>query len=155
MRNMILYAVIAVLGIAMVGGVAFGAAKMAISNAGPVQNQAAAVAPGAGPKVEITKENTLALKPFTTNLGDPGRAAYINVTFELVVRSAKEKPTVEHQVPAIRDAIVGILNSKRSVEVTGAEGANKLKTDIMTKVNELVGGTYISQVLITDIVVQP
>lgn len=153
MKNILIYIVAGVLGIALVGGVAFAAAKLAIGTAGPVVQQA--VVAGGGPKVEVTKENTLALKPFTTNLGDEGRNSYINVTFELVLVDAKAKEKVDPQVPAVRDAVVGILHSKKSMEVTGAEGANKLKAEVMSRVNEVIGGAYVQQVLITDIVVQP
>ncbi|HLN63154.1 MAG TPA: flagellar basal body-associated FliL family protein [Symbiobacteriaceae bacterium] len=153
MKNLIIYIVAGVLGIALVGGVAFAAAKLAIGTSGATAQHVTAA--DGSPKVEITKENTLALKPFTTNLGDQGRNSYINVTFELVLTDDKAKEKVDPQVPAIRDAVVGILHSKKSMEVTGAEGANKLKAEVMDRVNEVIGGKLVQQVLITDIVVQP
>jgi flagellar protein FliL len=153
-KNVVIYIVGGLLGVALVGGVAFGAAKFAIGNVEGGAQQVAVV-DGAAPKVAVTAENTLALKPFTTNLADANRNSYINVTFELVLQSTDHMETVKAQTPVIRDAIVGILHSKTSMEVTGTEAANTLKTDVQTKVNEALGGPFVSQVLVTDIVVQP
>lgn len=96
----------------------------------------------------------IALKPFMTNLADSDRPRYINVTFEMVAKSDKDAQILQQNLPVLRDSIVSILNTKKSLEVTGDAGANKLKSDIQEQLNGLLGGTYIQRVLMTDFTVQ-
>jgi flagellar protein FliL len=147
-RNRILYIVGAVVALATVFGVSY----LTLHFFGPDSAAVGAVgAPGAA-HVEITEANTVKLTEFVTNLSEERR--YIKVTMELVLSSDKQKATVESSVPRIRDAVVQVLNAKSSGEVTGSEGANKLKTDIKETINTLLGGAPVHEVLITDIVVQ-
>lgn len=111
-------------------------------------------AQGREAEIEVTKANVLPLKPFVTNLADTGGAKYISVTFELVLRKPADGDKLNENLPLIRDHIVAVLSSKRSQEVTGEAGANTLKNDVLLRLNEKLGGTYIQKVLITDLVVQ-
>jgi flagellar basal body-associated protein FliL len=147
-RNRILYIVGAVVALATVFGVSF----LTLKFFGPEPGPAAGAVGVPVAQVEITAENTVELTEFVTNLAEERR--YIKVTMELVLSNDKLKPSVESNVPRIRDAVVQVLNAKQSVEVTGSEGANKLKVDIKEAVNKLLGGTPVHEVLITDIVVQ-
>jgi len=102
--------------------------------------------------VEITEANTVALSEFVTNLAD--QRQYIKVTMQLVLAKEKDQERVNAAVPRIRDTVVQVLNTKKSMEVTGSDGANKLKADVLKVLNEQLGANTIHEVLITDIVVQ-
>lgn len=157
-RNLVLYVVVAVAGVLVVAGVAFGATYLTVRNMAPAATAAAEGVAEAGEAaaapISVTKENTVPLKPFTTNLADTERSSYINVTFELVLAEKNGKKELDEKLPLVRDAILRILNSKKSMEVTGGEGANKLKGDILKEVNTMLGGPVVQHVLITDIMVQ-
>jgi flagellar FliL protein len=103
---------------------------------------------------ELKEGLVVNLKPFVTNLADIDRTRYINVTFELVARNVTEAKKLDTNLPIVRDAIVTVLNTKKSMEVTGESGANKLKTDILSKVNLMLGSGLVQKVLMTDFVVQ-
>lgn len=147
MKNMVLYIVGGILALAVVVGVSFATAKIF----GGEGTTAAAVG-AQNVTVAITQKNTVKLTEFVTNLADERR--YIKVTMELVLASDKHQEMVTLNVPRIRDAVVQVLNAKKSMEVTGSEGANKLKVDVKEAINKLLGGTPVHEVLITDIVVQ-
>jgi len=109
-----------------------------------------------GPTVdfEVTDKNVVVLKPFITNLADADRPRYINVTFELLTRDPTVAEKVKANLPVVRDTIVTVLNSKKSLEVSGDAGANTLKDEILKKLNDVLGAKYVARVLITDFVVQ-
>lgn len=147
MRNRILYVVGAVLALVVVIGVSYATAKLFGGGGSAVGAIGAPVA-----HVEITAENTVKLTEFVTNLAE--QRQYIKVTMELVLSTDKQKEHVEKNLPRVRDAVVQVLNAKSSMEVTGSEGANKLKADVKETINKLLGGAPVHEVLITDIVVQ-
>ena len=150
MRNRINYIVGGILALAVVIGVSFLTSWLVGGRGTPT---AAAGNPAVAPApAEITSKNTIELKEFVTNLID--QRQYVKVTMQLVLTREKDKAAVEQAVPRIRDAVVQVLNTKKSMEVTGSEGANKLKADVLKVVNDLLGANTVHEVLITDIVVQ-
>jgi flagellar FliL protein len=136
----------------MVVGISGGAAYLVMKSVQPAKAEAATASPATLNLAQGGK--VITLKPFVTNLADADRPRYINVTFELVALSDKEAQTLQQNLPVLRDSIVAILNTKKSMEVTGEAGANKLKSDIQEKLNGLLGGRYVQRVLMTDFTVQ-
>jgi flagellar FliL protein len=136
----------------LVVGISGGAAYLVMKSVQPGTAEAATVSPSTINLAQGGK--VITLKPFVTNLADADRPRYINVTFELVAQSDKEAQTLQQNLPVLRDSIVAILNTKKSMEVTGDAGANKLKSEIQEKLNGLLGGRYIQRVLVTDSAVQ-
>lgn len=149
MKNWVLYVVAGIAALVVVTGVGGLTAYLVISKMAPT---AAAAQPAVA--AEAGGEFTVALKPFTTNLGDTDRPRYISVTFELGARDEKAVEALNAKVPAIRDQILQILNSKKSMEVTGESGANKLKNEVQEKLNAALGGSLVQKVWISDLVVQ-
>jgi flagellar FliL protein len=147
-KNWVLYVVAGLAALVVVTGAGGLTAYLVISKVAPAGAEAR---PAAG---EVDAAHTVALKPFTTNLADTDRPRYISVTFELGARDEKDVERLNAQVPAIRDLILQILNSKRSMEVTGDSGANKLKSEVQEKLNAAFGGQLVQKVWISDLVVQ-
>ncbi|HWI51246.1 MAG TPA: flagellar basal body-associated FliL family protein [Symbiobacteriaceae bacterium] len=147
MRTIIMYVVGGIVALAVVVGVSVLTVKLV---GGGEASVGAVGAPAA--HVEITEKNTVKLTEFVTNLAD--QRQYIKVTMQLVLTKDKDLERVNAAVPRIRDQIVQVLNTKKSLEVTGSEGANKLKADVLKLLNEQLGANTIHEVLITDIVVQ-
>ncbi|HWI62405.1 MAG TPA: flagellar basal body-associated FliL family protein [Symbiobacteriaceae bacterium] len=148
MKTRILYIVGGLLALVAVVGISFLTAKLV----GGSQGTYAAAGGAPAPHVKISEKNTVKLAEFVTNLADDRR--YVKVTMELVLSSDKLKVDVDENVPRVRDTILQLLNAKKSMEVTGSEGANKLKADVKEAINKLLGGAPVHEVLITDIVVQ-
>jgi flagellar protein FliL len=166
MRNVVMYIVVGVIALAVVVGAGGLTAYLVSDQRAKAAAEAATAkaaasggaggektAPGVSP-LKVTPETTVELKPFTTNLADSGRTSYINVTFQLILTSNKEKKKIEEKLPLVRDTVLRVLNGKQSMEVTGKDGANKLKSDLLTEINAALGSTVVDAVLISDIVVQ-
>jgi flagellar basal body-associated protein FliL len=149
-KNWLLYIVAGVAGLLVVTGVGGMTAYLVISKMAPVGESR----PATHVEVAPDEKNVVALKPFVTNLGDTDHPRYINVTFELVARDEKDAAVLGARIPLIRDQIIELLNSKKSMEVSGESGANKLKSEVQEKLNAALGGPYVQKVLISDRVVQ-
>ncbi|HLO01858.1 MAG TPA: flagellar basal body-associated FliL family protein [Symbiobacteriaceae bacterium] len=149
MKNWVLYVVAGIAALVVVTGVGGLTAYLVISKMAPTTAESRPAS-----AAEVGGEFAVALKPFTTNLGDTDRPRYISVTFELGAHDEKTVEKLNAQIPAIRDQILQILNSKKSMEVTGDSGANKLKNEVQEKLNAALGGSLIQKVWISDLVVQ-
>ncbi len=94
---------------------------------------------------KISKENLLALDPFTVNLaqGDgPRRFVRLNAVLKMSDESKSDE--FEARKPQIRDTIIGILNSKRPEDLLKREGKSYLKEEIKTAINSyLIDGKVV------------
>jgi flagellar basal body-associated protein FliL len=149
-KNWVLYVVAGLAALVVVTGVGGLTAYLVISKMAPV----GAASHSAAATDATAVGNAVPLKPFTTNLGDTDRPRYISVTFELTARDQKDADYLNVRMAIIRDNILQILNSKKSIEVTGESGANKLKSEVQEKLNAALGGPFVQKVWISDLVVQ-
>lgn len=99
------------------------------------------------------KAQVIDIGKFVTNLADKD-PRYIDVTFSVVVKDAKDAQTLEANRPVIRDVVLTLLASKQSADVTGPDGADALKAAVLERLNEELGSNLIQRILITSIVVQ-
>lgn len=149
MKNIILYVVAGVVALVVV----IGAGAATAWYVAGLRDHGTATAAAAAAPADLAGSQVIELKEFVTNLADTPNPRYIKVTMQLVT-TEKEKAKIEANVPRIRNAVIQLLNSKKSLEVTGNEGANKLQSDVKDVVNKALGGNPVAEVLITDIVVQ-
>jgi flagellar FliL protein len=164
-KKIVMYVVVGVIALAVVVGAGGLTAYLVSDQRAKAAAEAAVKATPAGTaKAEseaktlspekVTPDTTVELKPFTTNLADTDRTSYINVTFQLVLANSKDKKKIEEKLPLVRDTVLQVLNKKQSMEVTGADAANKLKNDVLEGINAVLGGHVVEAVLISDKVVQ-
>ncbi len=74
-----------------------------------------------------------------------------------VVLEADSDKTVrelERREPQIVDRIISIMREQTAQSISGAEGQEKLRTQLLESVNEVLGEGRIVQVWFTDLVVQ-
>ncbi|MDR0827871.1 MAG: flagellar basal body-associated FliL family protein [Desulfovibrio sp.] len=110
--------------------------------------------------VEVTEQaapppsSTVALPVFTTNLADPLGQRLIRLHLELETTDALVKNEVARNNARIRDAILLLLSSKSFADLSTPEKKVQLKNEITERLNAILGRGKISQVFITDLVVQ-
>ncbi len=100
---------------------------------------------------------TLTLEPFLVNLADKDTSRYLKTTIQILVPSkevAEKINTAGIHVPKMRDAILGILTTKVADDVITNEGKQKLKKEIIEKLNEFLPDKPASDVFFTEFVVQ-
>jgi len=122
-------------------------------------------APGANPQAKSAKPShkdasegaTINFEPFLVNLADRDASRYLRTTIRVVVDSkeAAEKVTSgEVLMSKIRDAILNILSAKISGEIVTTDGKEKLKKEILERLNSFLPEAPAQDVFFTDFVVQ-
>jgi flagellar protein FliL len=104
---------------------------------------------------------TIHLDSFIVNLADTDQAAYLRVSLDLAVAQPgdgkKEEGKEEKAaapIPQIRDAIIGVLSSRKSQDLLTAEGKQALKRDLLTTLNQHIPGLDARDIYFTDFLVQ-
>lgn len=152
MKKILLYVGIGVAALILVVGVSGTMAVVLIKNMAPNAAGPAAAGRNESPGVTVDKTSLVELKPFVTNLFDKPR--YISVSFTLVGKDAVATTLLKDNTPIVRDTIIAVLNSLTSTEVSDEAGSNSLKTEIINRLNTVMGSKVVDKVLITEKVIQ-
>lgn len=94
------------------------------------------------------------LETFLVNLADPLGKRYIKITFDVEMSSAGVAEELVKNKPKIRDSMIMLLSSKTYADLAPAESKLELKTEVASRLNQILGGPKISQVFITEMVIQ-
>lgn len=93
------------------------------------------------------------LDPFTLNLLSDSGSRYVKCTIELEQNNELLKPELDKKVPVIRDIIIRTLTAKTFEEVSTQKGKERLKDELVGKINEILTDGFIKNVYFTDFVV--
>ncbi len=91
---------------------------------------------------------------FVVNLADKDADRYLKVTVVLEIENEQVKQEVEKRLPQIKDAITTLLFTKTSKELKTIDGIEKLKEEIIKRVNALLPLGGVKNVYFTDFVIQ-
>jgi flagellar FliL protein len=94
------------------------------------------------------------LDSFIVNLSDQGGKRYLRITLGLELDDAKSTEELTKRLPQIRDSILMVLPSRKVEELQTTEGKNSLRTEIISKLNELFGKEIVKKIYITEFVIQ-
>jgi len=100
---------------------------------------------------------TVNFEPFLVNLADKEASRYVKTSIRLLVANKESAETIakgETLMPRMRDTILTLLSTKTAEEMTSNEGKEKLKKEILEKVNEYLPEEGAEEVFFTDFVVQ-
>lgn len=93
------------------------------------------------------------LGPFTLNLLSDTGQRYVKCTIELEQNTDLLKAELDKKVAVIRDIVIRTLTSKTFEEVSTAKGKERLKDELVGKINEVLTDGFIKNVYFTDFVV--
>ncbi|WP_281951158.1 flagellar basal body-associated FliL family protein [Nitrosophilus kaiyonis] len=91
---------------------------------------------------------------FIVNLQDRDADRYLKISVVLEVQDEKIKAELEKRLPQIKDAITTLLFTKSSNELKSAEGIEKLKEEIIKRINAILPIGGVKNVYFTDFVIQ-
>jgi flagellar protein FliL len=77
------------------------------------------------------------LEAFTVNLAD--QESMLQVEIQLLVADAKVGEKITSHLPEVRDAMIRLLSSKTSEELSQQEGKDKLAAEVQKQINEVLG----------------
>ncbi|UCF86162.1 MAG: flagellar basal body-associated FliL family protein [Desulfobacteraceae bacterium] len=94
------------------------------------------------------------LDTFIANLADPGGNRFLRTTMELEFADESVREEMEKRLPQIRDCILMILPTKKYQDFQSAEGKIALRTEIISKLNDLLKNKTIINLYFTEFVTQ-
>ena len=95
---------------------------------------------------------TTNLNQFLVNLADGRQYVKMNISFE--VSNQETVTEIKERKPQVRDKIISILRTKTHQEITSNQGTRKLRTEVMTQINQILLKGKITNVFFTEFVVQ-
>lgn len=94
------------------------------------------------------------LAPFTLNLLSDSGARYVKCTVQLEQNNELLQAELDKKTAIIRDIIIRTLTSKTYEEVSTTKGKERLKDELVGRVNEILTDGFVKNIYFTDFVVQ-
>jgi flagellar FliL protein len=126
----------------------------------PAAGTAAPAAPGAPPPPPAPTGDAPAMgelysmNPFIVNLVDPTGKRYLKLTLALEMDRPELKTELESRKPQVRDAILILLSSMSYDDIATMQGKTRLRTQIITRVNQFLRTGRVTNVYFSEFVVQ-
>ncbi len=110
--------------------------------------------PGQTPSPKVVIGPIYRLDPFTVNLADPGRSRFLRVVLQLELDAPSAAAELDSIEPRVRDATLTLLSSKRSGDLATVGDKERLRNEIIHRLNGLLSGGKVIEVYFTEFVVQ-
>ncbi len=88
------------------------------------------------------------------NLADQDAATFLKVSITLELDNQQVQQQVEQRLPEIKDAIISLISSKTSNEIKNPEGQEKLKEEILKRINAILPAGGVRNVYFTEFIIQ-
>jgi flagellar FliL protein len=105
------------------------------------------------PTNEVTGPVT-SFDPFVVNLDEPGTSRYLKVTLQVELESPDVAEAVDKSKQLIRDTILSHLSGLHVKDTLGAEAKDKIRTELMARVEKVIGKNKIKRMFFQEFVVQ-
>lgn len=102
----------------------------------------------------VPDERLLRLDPFLVNLAGEGEPRYLRVRIALDVEDAASRRLLADHEAQVRDAVIALLSTRDWEDVTRFEGRALLKHDLRERLDGVVSGAGVRDVLFTEFVAQ-
>lgn len=93
------------------------------------------------------------LDVFTVNLVSDSGTKYLKCKIELEQNIETLTPELDKKIPIIKDKIIETLSSKSVEEISTGKGKERLKEEIINKINEFLNDGFIKNIYFTDFVI--
>lgn len=94
------------------------------------------------------------LPTFLVNLADPLGRRYIKLTLDVEVINPDVAAELEGAQAKVRDAVILLLSSKSYSDLAPLENKILLKNELVTRLNQILGGSKVIRVYFTELVIQ-
>ncbi len=94
------------------------------------------------------------MDPFIVNLRDNNGERYLKVILQLEVSQPAVVPELDQLKPKLRDSTLDLLGSKSYQELQDLNGKQKLRDDIMMRLNSFLTSGKIVRIYFTEFVIQ-
>jgi flagellar FliL protein len=151
--------IIAVVALGLLGGGGYFAYTKFFAGAGDGaagEDKATADAKGEDSPGEekLGKTAIVSLPTFVVNLADPLGRRYLKLGVDVEVMDEAASQELTAATPKVRDTVILLLSSKTFADLTSMESKLLLKKEIVERLNQVMGGSKVLRVYITEMVIQ-
>ena len=94
------------------------------------------------------------MAPFIVNIQDQGTDRYLKIIIELEISDKNSVAELNQLKPKMRDNILDLLSAKSYKDIVDINGKQRLRDEIMMRLNSFLTGGKIVKVYFTEFVVQ-
>lgn len=94
------------------------------------------------------------LDPFIVNLNEPGASRYLKVTIQLELQQKDTDKLIEKSKQLIRDDFLSYLSGLSLKDCLGGKAKDKIRTDLLAKIDDIIGTHRVKRMFFQDFVVQ-
>ncbi|MFH1624578.1 MAG: flagellar basal body-associated FliL family protein [Pseudomonadota bacterium] len=94
------------------------------------------------------------LDTFIVNLAEEQGKRYLKVTMELELENERVQSEVKTRLPQFRDSMLTLLSSKSLAQIENIEGKNRLRDEIIARLNGFLTSGNVKEVYFTEFVIQ-
>ncbi len=94
------------------------------------------------------------LPTFIVNLSDPLGRRILKVTLDVEMRNAAAADELNNSIAQVQDTVILLLSSKSYADLAPFENKLLLKSEIVNRLNQVLGGPKVLQVYFTEMVIQ-
>lgn len=106
-------------------------------------------------EIDPSKAFYIDLEEFLINLNTGGKQiSFLKMTVTLELKSFKDKPAVESNIPRIRDAFQIYLRELRPSDLQGSAGIHRLREELLLRINKSINPAKVTDILFKEIIVQ-
>ncbi|GAB6060760.1 flagellar basal body-associated FliL family protein [Desulfonatronum parangueonense] len=105
------------------------------------------------PRTEFVPE-IVSLQPFIVNLADPLGRRFLRMSLSVEVLNNSVVSDLQRADSRVRDAIILLLSGKTFSDLASMEGKIILKNEIMDRLNQILGSGRVTNVYLTEFVIQ-
>jgi flagellar FliL protein len=103
----------------------------------------------------IEKTAYFDLDEFLVNLNNPGsQVSFLKTIITLEVPNQATLTEVQSKMPRIRDAFQVYLRELRNSDLQGSAGLQRLRSELLLRINEILEDTKVTDILFKEIIVQ-
>jgi flagellar FliL protein len=138
-------------------GMALGGAKMgfiSIPGLTPTKGESREAKKAEAPEAESGMGFIYSMKPFIVNLADDSGGRYLKVKFEMELNSKDLVPEVEKRMPQLTDSVIMLLSSRKYEDIVTYEGKDRMRNEIMLRLNSFLSTGSIRKIYFTEFVMQ-
>jgi len=94
------------------------------------------------------------MSQFVVNLLSESGSKYLKVILDIELDNPELSVEMDHKKSLVRDIIIRSLSSKTFEEVSTMKGKDRLKDEIVNKINDVLADGQVKNIFFTDFVVQ-
>jgi len=94
------------------------------------------------------------LDPFLANLADENTSRYLKMSLQVEFVDAEPPLAFDARLPQIRDVILTLVTSKTFADIRTPEGKERLREDVIDRINHVLSLEAVKSVYFTEFIVQ-